>query len=49
MVSGPGSGSLTWAKVSRVVSAADGPLVGLLGEDGADEACDGGLVGEDAD
>ena len=31
------------------MSAADGPLVGLLGEDGADEAGDGGLVGEEAD
>ena len=31
------------------VSAADGPLVVLLGEDGADQADDGVLVGNDAD
>ncbi len=31
------------------VSAADGPLVVLLEQDGADQADDGGLVGKDAD
>src|SRR5262245_12264093 len=31
------------------VAAAFGPLVGLFGEHGADEADDGGPVGEDAD
>ena len=31
------------------VALGDGPLVGLLGQEGADEADDGGSVGEDAD
>src|SRR6188768_4553751 len=33
----------------HVAGALDGPLVVLFEEDGADEACDGGLVGKDAD
>ena len=33
----------------HIAGALDGPLVVLLEEDGADEAGDGGLVGEDAD
>ena len=33
----------------HVAGALDGSVVFLLEEDGADEAADGGLVGEDAD
>src|SRR6188472_1156060 len=33
----------------HVAGALDGPLVVLFEEDCSDEACDGGLVGEDAD
>jgi len=32
-----------------VTSALDGPFIILFEQNGADEACDGGLVGEDAD
>ena len=50
MVSGPGSGSLTWAKVSRVMyrrqTAHSSDCSARMAPT---EACDGGIVGEDAD
>ena len=44
-----GSAHRSNAFQSDVAGALDGPFIVLLEQDGADEAGDGGLVGEDAD
>ena len=46
---GSGGGSAAGEDFEAEVAAAFGPFVGLLGQDGADEADDRVAVGEDAD